>query len=353
MRAVKFGMLLACGLPWIAPAYRSPDLGSLRIFPPDNFWHWDVSKYDVHPDSKNLVASVGAALSLHPDFGTVYAGVPWGIPYVVVGAGEPKVNIVYTASGNESDPGPFPIPLNTPIEGGPASPDDRHVISVDKDNHILYELYYSYPKADHWEAASGAKFDLNSNAMRPAGWTSADAAGLAILPGLVRYEELARGEIDHAIRMTIKVSRDAYIFPASHQAGSTASLDVPPMGMRFRLKAGFDTAGFPPAAKVVLTALKKYGTIVADNGGNWYITGAPDERWPDAEIDALKRVHGSDFEAVLSVDAQGRPIYPDAGIVIASPKNPRGQAGSGPGHDLLGRIFARGAPALAILFGSD
>jgi hypothetical protein len=216
------------------------------------------------------------------------------------------------------------------------------VLAVDQDAKLLYELYVARPKGDHWDAACGAKFDLAGNTLRPDGWTSADAAGLPILPGLVRYDEIKRGVIDHAIRMTVDVSRKAYIWPARHQAGSTTNVNAPPMGQRFRLKEGFDISGFPPAAQTVLKALKKYGAIVADNGGNWYLSGAPDARFPDAEIDALKRVKGSDFEAVQSVDEKGNPIIPQgAGLVRIA--RPAMRNANGPAYTLLGRWLPAGA----------
>jgi hypothetical protein len=292
----------------------SPDLTSIRIFPADNYWHWDISQYPVHANSDNFVASVGRNTSLHPDFGSNLAGAPWGIPYIVVDKNQPKIAVNFTAYGDESDPGPYPIPLNTPIEGNDPLSGDRHVLAIDKDAKILYELFVAIPKSDHWDADCGAKFDLTSNAMRPDTWTSADAAGLPILPGLVRYDEIARGEIDHAIRMTVQVSQRKYLWPAQHYASSNTSPNVPPMGLRFRMKASVDISKLPPAAKVVATALKKYGLIVADNGGNWFITGAPDDRMPDAEIDALKGFKGSDFEAVQSIGTDGKPIQPGSGI---------------------------------------
>lgn len=300
-----------------APSLLSPSLTGTPLFPADNYWHWDISALPVHPNSDNLVKSVGAAVSLHPDFGTTYQGVPWGIPYITVRKDEPRVAVHYTAYGDESDPGPFPIPLSAPIEGGPASKGDRHVIAVDLDAGLLYELFSAYPKAAgnglpaRWEAASGAVFDLKKNDYHPKGWTSADAAGLPILPGLLRYEEVAvKKEVDHAIRMTVSRSRRHFLWPASHQAGSTADTNAPSMGLRFRLKAGFDISRFSPENQVILRAMKKHGLIVADNGGNWFFSGAPDARWNDAEIDKLKALKGSDFEAVLTVDAKGNPLLP-------------------------------------------
>jgi hypothetical protein len=290
----------------------------------------------VHPNSANLVASVGGSTSVHPDFGSALDGVPWGIPYLRVGKSQPKIAVNFTDYGDESDPGPYPIPLNAFVEGGNPDSGDRHVLAVDQDAKRLYELYVAVPRADHWNAACGAEFDLAGNGLRKEGWTSADAAGLPILPGLVRYDEIKRGIIDHAIRMTVDSSRKSYIFPARHQAGSTTSPNAPPMGQRYRLKAAFDISAYPPAAQTVLKALKKYGAIVADNGGNWYLSGAPDARYPDAEIDALKKVKGSDFEAVQSVDDAGKPIYPP-GIGIL-PWAKLGRTGRvGPGFTLSGR----------------
>ncbi|HKP95193.1 MAG TPA: hypothetical protein VJ385_05490 [Fibrobacteria bacterium] len=336
------------GLPGAAFALQSADLSGIALFPADNPWHYDVSKFPVHPNSANLVASVGNGTSLHPDFGSVYQGAPFGIPYIVVDKNQARIPIHFTAYGDESDPGPYPIPLTAPIEGGNPDKGDRHVLAVDKDAKILYELFVAQPKAGQWDAACGAKFDLASNALRPDTWTSADAAGLPILPGLVRYDEIARGVIDHAIRMTVETSRKSYVWPARHQAGSSTSANDPPMGQRYRLKAGFDTSGYPRAARIVLTALKKYGLIVADNGGDWFLSGAPDDRMPDGEIDALKRVKGSDFEAVQSVDGSGNPITPGSGILLPLGA-PRTAAGyGGPAYDLLGRLLAGEAGMAAI-----
>jgi hypothetical protein len=235
---------------------------------------------------------------LHPDFGTVYNGAPSGIPYVVVAGTQPKVPIRFEYPG-ESDPGPYPVPPDAPIEGGPQSKGDRHVLVVDRDNGKLYELFSSYPEGGGWRAGSGAIFDLNSNRMRPAGWTSADAAGLPILPGLARYDEACiHKAIRHALRFTIVHSRRAYVYPATHFASSKTDPNLPPMGMRVRLRADYDISNFPQSARVILTALKKYGMIVADNGGDWFVSGAPDSRWNDDELETLKRVKGKDFEVV-------------------------------------------------------
>ncbi len=303
-------------------AWQSADLSQIAIFPPDNYWHWDISQYQIHPNSVNFVASVGLTSALHPDFGTVYNGAPMGIPYHLVGKNQPKIPINFTDYGDESDPGPYPIPLNGLVEGNDSLSGDRHILAIDSDGKMLYELFVAIPKVDHWDAACGAKFDLASNAMRPVTWTSADAAGLPILPGLVRYDEIARGEIDHAIRMTVVTTQRKYLWPAQHYASSNTSVNVPPMGLRFRLKASVNISTLPRAAKIVAMALKRYGMIVADNGGNWYISGAPDDRMPDDELNALKTLKGSDFEAILSVNPDGTPIRPTPILPRFTTKSP-------------------------------
>jgi hypothetical protein len=285
----------------------TPDLGSgaslhgKRLFPSDNPWNQDISTMPVDSNSANLIASIGLNTTLHPDFGTVYNGAPNGIPYIVVAGTQPRVPLGWTAYGDESDPGPYPIPANAPIEGGPSATGDRHVLVIDRDNWKLYELGYGFPinGGASWNANCGAIFDLNSNAMRPAGWTSTDAAGLPIFPGLVRYDEVYElGVISHALRFTVHDSRRGYVFPARHFASSNTSVNLAPMGMRVRLKASFDISGFSPANQVILRALKKYGMMVADNGSNWYISGAPDPRWNDNELNQLKTIKGSNFEVV-------------------------------------------------------
>jgi hypothetical protein len=287
------------------------DLGNFDVFPSDNVWKWDVSGYQVHPNSGNFINSIGSAGKLHPDFGTEWEGAPIGIPYLVVTSAQPLIPVVYTDYGDESDPGPFPIPLTAPIEGGSSASGDRHVITVDKDRKILCELFYSFPKTDHWEASSGAKFDLTINDDHPLGWTSADAAGLPIFPGLVRYEEVyIKKEVNHAIRMTVQNSQKSYIYPARHYASSSTDPNRPPMGLRLRMKAGFNISGFAAPIQVICRAMKKHGLIVADNGSNWYISGAPDPRWSDDTLGQLKTIPGSAFEVVLTVDSQGNPIRP-------------------------------------------
>lgn len=291
----------------VVPPPPVPDLGpgaslhGKQLFPSDNPWNQDISQSPVDPNSDNLIASIGLTTGLHPDFGTVWNGAPNGIPYIVVSGTQPRVPMNWTAYGDESDPGPYPVPPDAPIEGGPNSTGDRHVLVIDRDNWILYELGYAFPinGGASWDANCGAVFDLNSNALRPAGWTSADAAGLPIFPGLVRYDEVfEQQEIKHAIRFTAQTTRRAYVSPARHWASSNTSVNRPPMGMRVRLKASVDISGYSPAMQVILQGMKKYGLILADNGSNWYISGAPDPRWNDSELNTLKNIKGSDFEVV-------------------------------------------------------
>ncbi len=270
------------------------------VFPTDNPWNEDVSAEPVDPNSDALIASIGLDKSLHPDFGAAYNGAPNGIPYVVVSGTQPRVPVHFDYA-DESDPGTYPIPPDAPMEGGPGSQGDRHILVIDRDNWKLYELFGVQPHTagKSWHAGSGAIFDLNTDGNRPAGWTSADAAGLPIFPGLVRYDEvMIQKAIHHALRFTIQKSRRAYVYPARHYASSRKEASFPPMGMRVRLKANYDITKFPPAAQVILTALKKYGMIVADNGSDWFLSGAPDPRWNDDDLGALKTIKGHDFEVV-------------------------------------------------------
>ncbi len=283
--------------PTISPG-GPPTINGCRILPADNPWNTDISQCPVHPNSDAFIESIGLERNLHPDFGTVWQGAPIGIPYVVVHDGQPRVPIDVVAYPDESDAGPFPIPLDAPIEGGPDSDGDRHVIAVDVDNCKLYELFRAFRTDDGWKCDSAAVFDLTSNKLRPTGWTSADAAGLPILPGLVRYEEFLNGEINHAIRFTVRRTQRGYILPATHFASRRDDPNLPPMGLRVRLKADYDISGFPPQARVVLEALKKYGMILADNGGAWFISGAPDSRWDMEQLATIKRVKGKDLEVV-------------------------------------------------------
>jgi hypothetical protein len=270
---------------------------TFQLFPANNPWNTDISAYPLHPLSSNFIASIGSLGSLHPDFGTVWNGAPNGIPYIVVPGNQPGVPVSFDYA-DESDPGPYPVPADAPIEGGVASTGDRHVLILDAAHLKLYELYDAHNLGNSWHAGSGAVFDLTSNLLRPEGWTSADAAGLPILPGLVRYDEVAAGVINHALRFTVSSTQRAYIHPATHYASSNTNPNHPPMGLRLRLKAGYDISGFPASVQVILRALKKYGMIVADNGSSWYISGAPDPRWSDDELRTLGQVPGSAFEAV-------------------------------------------------------
>jgi len=272
-----------------------------RPFPPDNPWNQDISNSPVDPNSANLIKSIGLDDRLHPDFGTVWNGAPNGIPYIVVAGTQPLVPISFRSYGGESDPGPYPVPRDAPIEGGPDSKGDRHVLVIDRDHWKLYEMFSATPVSNgaSWITGSGAVFDLNSNALRPEGWTSADAAGLPIFPGLVRYDEVfEQREIKHALRFTVGRSRRAYVYPARHFASGDPDPNLPPMGMRVRLKASFDISSYSAANQVILRALKKYGMFVADNGPGWFLSGAPDPRWSNDDLGLLKNIKGFNFEVV-------------------------------------------------------
>jgi hypothetical protein len=281
-------------------------------FPPNNPWNTDISALPADPNSANLIASIGLATGLHPDFGSgTWEGAPIGIPYVVVAGTQPRVPIHFTDYGDESDPGPYPVPRNAPIEGKPVNGGpfggDRHVLVIDRDANRIFEMYGAYPNANgSWNAASGAVFHPATNRVRPTvqpGWTSADAAGLPIFPGLARYEEAHNGLIAHALRFTVARTRHAYVPPATHFASTLTSANLPPMGMRVRLKASYQIpAGFSREVKTILTALKRYGMFVADNGSNWYLSGAPDPRWNNDQLGSqLRQVKGSNFEVVKMV----------------------------------------------------
>jgi hypothetical protein len=296
------------GTPMVATDSGSPGTPALGIdaslhgrrpFPSDNPWNVDVSAAAVDPNSSALIASCGNS-GLHPDFGTVWDGAPNGIPYVVVSGTEGKVPVSFMYT-SESDPGPYPLPPGAPIEGGPSSSGDRHVLVVDRDNWKLYELFDAHPVngGERWTAGSGAVFDLASNALRPAGWTSADAAGLPIFPGLVRYDEaVEQSEIRHALRFTCPRTRRAYVAPATHWASSSTDASLPPMGMRVRLRADFDVSTYPSEVRVILRAMQRYGMLLADNGSGWYVSGAPDPRWSDDKLATLSHVRSSDFQVV-------------------------------------------------------
>jgi hypothetical protein len=315
-------MLAALALAALAAVTAAPsqaagaDLGSCQVFPdppaslPANApslaneaaWNQDVSKAPRDPRSAAYISYIDSQGGnfLHPDFGSPR---PYGFPSSVVGPGQRMLPIHFTAYGDESDPGPYPVPGGAPVEGGNRSDGDRHVLVVDRADCKLYELYRAFfvPKPrPHWDADQGSAWDLESTALRPEGWTSADAAGLPIFPGLVRYDEVAAGHLEHAIRVTFDSTRDAWVHPASHCAGDSTSPSAPPMGLRLRLKAGYGLGRFSGAAKVIATAMKHYGLIVADNGSNWYFSGSSDRRWDDENLDQLKRIPGSAFEVVKS-----------------------------------------------------
>jgi len=304
----------ATQLPALPAPAGGPSLADCPLFPADNIWNVRVDSLPVDPRSDDYIASMDPEAGLHPDFGSgLWDGGPIGIPYIVVPGDQPRVEASFDYA-DESDPGLYPIPVDAPIEGGPDADGDRHILIVDRDACVLYELYAAYPQDDGtWQAGSGAVFDLRSHLLRPATWTSADAAGLPILPGLVRYDEVAAGHIDHALRFTAHATQQAFVWPARHFASDDPDPRLPPMGQRFRLKASFDITPFPTQVQVLLTAMQTYGLILADNGADWYISGVPDERWDnDMLVPALRAVHGRDFEAV---DVSGLMLNPDSGQV--------------------------------------
>jgi hypothetical protein len=304
--------LLHIYLPLVVKAEAGPTLAGCPVFPADHIWNARADTLPVDRNSAAYINTIGATRGLHADFGSgTWEGFAIGIPFVVVPGSQAKVSVDFWWP-DESDPGPYPIPPNPPIEGDPNGDGDRHILMLDKDNCILYELYAASYGSSGWEAGSGAIFDLRDYALRPAGWTSADAAGLAILPGLVRYDEVAAGAIRHAIRFTVPQTRSAYVWPARHEASSLTGSQYPPMGQRFRLKAGYDISGFSHDAQVILQAMKTYGIILADNGSAWYISGAPDERWDNDVLHEMDVVRGADFEAV---DSSSLMLDPDSGKV--------------------------------------
>jgi hypothetical protein len=319
----RLGLLFAFSAAFLcSPLYAQNSCSSLSLgrgaslkgfipFPSDNAWNQDISSASVDPNSDALINFIGASTPMHPDFGAgLYGGSTIGVPYVVV-SGSPFVNIHFTAYGSESDPGPMPVPHNAPIEGYPHPGNrDRHVLVLDRDNCWLYELYHSYPQKDgSWKADSAAVWDLLNDEQRPYTWTSADAAGLPVFPGLARYDEVASGQIQHALRFTLQYSRQAFTPPASHWAPTSTNALAAPMGMRLRLKASYDISSFPPQAKVILAALKQYGMIMADNGSSMYVSGDPDNRWSNDDLGSLKQVPASAFEVILM-----DPIYTPANV---------------------------------------
>ncbi len=302
--------------PTPTPTIPPPQIAGCDLFPGNNIWNTPIDTAPLDSNSTAYVNTIGANRTLHPDFGSgLWNDGPIGIPFITVRNSQANVAVTFDYA-DESDPGPYPVPTDAPIEGGPNSSGDRHVLLLEQDNCRLYELYSAYPQSDgSWSAGSGAIFDLKSHALRPDGWTSADAAGLPILPGLVRYDEVASGEIRHAIRFTAPQTRRSYVWPARHYASSQTAPNYPPMGQRFRLRADYPLNTFSPQVQVILRAMQKYGIILADNGSAWYISGAPDERWNNDLLRELGRVRGGDFEAV---DVTGLLLNRDSGQVRPS-----------------------------------
>jgi hypothetical protein len=293
---IAFALLFGGGR---ADALRHPGAPRCPIFPKTSPWNQRVDRLPVAANSDAIVHSIGPDETLHADFGSgLWEGGPIGIPITVVRRSQRKVRVAFEYA-DESDRGPYPIPRGVKIEGGRRSDGDRHALILDRDSCRLYELFALYPTTGGgWRAGSGAIWNLRTNRLRPAGWTSADAAGLPILPGLARYDEVARGRIDHALRFTVRRTRRAYVWPARHYASDSNDPNLPPMGLRLRLKASYPTSGFPRQARIVLEALKRYGMLVSDNGSDWFISGAPDRRWSNEQLHTLHRVPGSAFEVV-------------------------------------------------------
>jgi hypothetical protein len=288
------------------------DLAGCPMFPANNVWNTRVDHLPVDQRSAAFVRSIGENVGVHPDFGSgLWEGGPIGIPFNKVPAGQPGVWVSFYYE-EDSDLIPYPIPADANIEGGPGSTGDRHVLVVKREKCKLFEVFDAHPEANGtwWWGGSGARWNLRSNALRPDTWTSADAAGLPILPGLVRFGEVATGKISHALRFTARYTQKKHVWPARHHASDITDPDVPPMGQRFRLKASFDVSPFPPSVQVILVALKTYGMFLADNGSNWYLSGAPDDRWDNDELHTLGWVKGSDFEAV---DSSSLMVHPDSG----------------------------------------
>lgn len=297
---VMFLTACASSSPIAAPQPPNTNLGGCSLFPSNNIWNTSIANLPVDKNSSAYISSIGNTVGLHADFGSgLYQGQPIGIPYVVVPANQPGVKISTFLYDDESDHALYPIPANPPIEGGASSKGDRHILIVREGECKLFEVGNAYPNTDgSWRVGAGAIWDLKSNALRPNTWTSADAAGLPILPGLIRHDEVAAGAINHAIRFTADITQTAFIWPARHQAGSSSATTVPPMGARFRLKASFNTASFPKDVRVILEALKTYGLILADNGSNWFLSGTQDEAWDNDVLSSISQVKGSNFEAV-------------------------------------------------------
>ena len=285
-------------------------LGPCPVFPANNIWNTPIDKLPVKSNSATLVNTIGASKGFHPDFGAgTYNGLPIGIPFNLVSGSAPLIPVTFTYP-TESDPGPYRVPLTALVEGGPTSTGDRHVLAVDTTNCVLYEMYYAFPQSTSWKASTGAVWNLRSHALRPSTWTSADAAGLPITPGLIHFDEILAGEIKHAIRFTAPQTKREFVWPARHYASSLTGTQYPRMGERFRLKANFDISTYPAQAQVILKAMKKYGIILSDNGGSWYFQGTPDDRWDNDALNTLKKVLGSNLEAV---DATVLMVDPNSG----------------------------------------
>jgi hypothetical protein len=292
--------IAAIAVPALVSAHPLPGAPDCPVFPANNPWNQRVDRLPVAGNSAAIIASIGLNDPVHPDFGSgLYDGEPIGIPFAVVGSNTRKVPVTFQYA-SESDKGPYPLPRGVPIEGGYGSSGDRHVIVVDRDTCTDYELFAAYPHngGGRWTAGSGAIFNLRSNRLRPAGWTSADAAGLPILPGLARYDEAAAGSIDHALRFTAPCTAPRYVYPARHEASTCHGANLPPMGLRVRLKASVNISRLPYQARVVAEALKRYGMILADNGSPWYISGAPNKGWNNDALHLLDQLTGKDFQVV-------------------------------------------------------
>ncbi len=313
MKKIISFLLFAATTCFIETGYTAT-LGGCQILPKNNIWNTPVDSLPVAANSDQMITSIGSDTGLHPDFGSgTWDGAKIGIPITLVNSGQALVPVVFDYA-DESDPGPYPIPPDAAVEGAP-NDGDRHVLILDQDACTLYEVFYAWKQADDsWEGGSGAIFDLSSNALRPDSWTSADAAGLPILPGLVRYEEAASGTIDHALRFTVSESRNQYVWPARHKASSLTGSQYPPMGQRFRLKADVDISGYSSIVQTILQAMKTYGIIMADNGSDWYISGEPNENWDNDVLRELKDIKGSDFEAV---DLSSLMVDSDSGQAAA------------------------------------
>ena len=341
-RWLRFVLTVVVGSA-VCSAHALPSIDGCQIFPANNVWNVAVNTLPLHANSATFVATIGATSPTHMDFGSgLYLGRPIGIPFVTVSGSQPKVPISFFYAG-ESDAGPYPLPTNVPIEGGATDPTgDRHAIVLDRDTCKLYEVYRAFQNpANVWAGDSGAAFDLTSHALRPDTWTSADAAGLPILPGLLRYDEVNSGEITHAVRFTVPQTRNTYVWPARHKASSLTGTQYPPMGTRFRLRASYpeSTATFSAHSITIIRALKKYGMILADNGSAWYISGAPDERWDNDVLHQLDVIRGSDYEAV---DTTSLIVNANSGQAAVGPLTVSGTV-SGPAGALAGVSFCGGA----------